>query len=156
MHDTRIRDATLADAGVIVAANAALARESEGRALDLPTLGAGVRRQLTDPVCGRYFLAERDGQVVGQMLITYEWSDWRNGRWWWIQSVYVAPHARRTGVYRALHEYVRRLARESGEACGMRVFVDRDNPRAHATYTAMGMRDSHYDTLEDDWVAPRA
>src|SRR4051794_30784856 len=101
-----LRRAVPADAPVVVEFNRLLAQESEGKALDPAVLSAGVAAALADPARGLYFLAEQDGQVLGQILITTEWSDWRNGWFWWIQSVYVRPEARRRGVFRALFEHV--------------------------------------------------
>lgn len=143
-----VREATLADHATICAFNQAMAEESEGRILDEETLARGVRAVLEDPGRGRYLVAEREGQVVGQLMLTYEWSDWRNGLFWWIQSVYVAPEARRSGVYRALHERVLSLAGESGEACGVRLYVEQDNHVARATYERLGMQPARYGMYE--------
>src|SRR5438309_11067262 len=106
-----IRRATTADTAVVAEFNRRLAAESEGTTRDGATLRAGVRACLADPVKGVYFLAEEGGEIVGQICITYEFSDWRNGWMWWIQSVYVRPEARRRGVFTALYEHVEGLAR---------------------------------------------
>ncbi|HET6582356.1 MAG TPA: GNAT family N-acetyltransferase, partial [Nannocystaceae bacterium] len=132
--------------------NAALARETEGKALDRDRLTAGVAALLADEAKGRYFVATRDGVVVGALCITYEWSDWRNGVFWWIQSVYVPASARRQGVYSALYRHVDALARASAGVCGLRLYVDHDNERAQAVYAALGMRASHYRCFEVDFV----
>jgi GNAT superfamily N-acetyltransferase len=144
----RIHPATLDDLEIIAANNVALAREAEGRQLDPSTVRAGVQRLLTDPARGVYYLAERDGKTVGQLLITREWSDWRNGWFWWIQSVYVAPDARRQGVFRALHTYVAAEARRQPDVCGLRLYVDRHNTRAQRVYEGLGMRPSGYQIYE--------
>src|SRR5689334_15390971 len=102
----RVRPATVADAEVVAEFNRLLALESEGKALDLQLLLPGVRAGLVDPSKCRYFVAEQDGKIVGQMAITYEWSDWRNGWFWWIQSVYVRPEARRQGVFRTIYRHI--------------------------------------------------
>jgi ribosomal protein S18 acetylase RimI-like enzyme len=100
---------------------------------------------------GRYWVAEDDGRVVGQLLITYEWSDWRNRMVWWIQSVHVAEAARKRGVFRALYEHTRQEARAAG-AGGLRLYVDTTNTRAQAVYRAMGMNGEHYRVFEDMFV----
>src|SRR5260370_6789078 len=102
----RVRDAVLADAEAIIDFNRLLALESEGKRLDRELLAPGVRACLVDPVKGRYCLAQEDGALLGQIGISYEWSDWRNGWFWWIQSVYVRPQARRRRVFRALFEHI--------------------------------------------------
>src|SRR5215510_14963205 len=111
---TMIRAAQLKDLDAIVAGNMALAEESEGVRLDRETLGAGIRALLDERAPGRYWIAEVDGAVVGQLLITFEWSDWRNRMVWWIQSVYVAPSARHRGVFRALYDHAKREAQAQG------------------------------------------
>jgi GNAT superfamily N-acetyltransferase len=148
---TAVREATLEDRDRIVEYNRAMARETEDRELDLATVRAGVEALLEDPSRGRYFLAERGGATVGQAMVTYEWSDWRNGRLWWIQSVYVAPVHRRSGVYRTLHEHIGRRARDRG-AAGLRLYVERENVAARRTYERLGMESSDYVMYEDVWV----
>ena len=148
-----IRSATLADLDAIVAGNIALAEESEQLRLDEETLRAGVRALLDERAPGRYWIAESDGIVVGQLLITFEWSDWRNRMVWWIQSVYVAPTARRGGVFRALYEHAKREAQAQG-AGGLRLYVDLTNSRAQAVYSALGMNGDHYRVFEDMFVEP--
>lgn len=151
-----VRRATLADAAYIVAFNTALAAESEGKTLDARTIAAGVRQALADPARSLYFVAEIDGEVVGQTMVTYEWSDWRNGFFWWIQSVYVDSRFRRRGVFRALHEHVRREARSRPDVCGLRLYVHHDNHRAMKTYAQLGMTQCDYHMCEEDWsAAPR-
>lgn len=152
MTETPIRHATPADVEILAANNCAMALETEGKALDGPTVLRGVAALLADPAKGFYLLAERAGAAVGQLMVTTEWSDWRNGTFWWIQSVYVAPDARRTGVYRALYERLLAMAREDGRVCGLRLYVDRSNARAQATYRALGMDRAHYELYEVDFV----
>lgn len=146
-----IRQATSADVDTIVAFNAAMAQETEARGLDREVLHEGVTAILNDVSKGLYFLADDGGETVGQLMITYEWSDWRNGTFWWIQSVYIALRHRRRGVYRALHEHVTRLARRETGVCGIRLYVDRNNVTARQTYENLGMRHSHYDLFEIDF-----
>lgn len=143
-----IRPATLDDLDFIVSGNRALAEETEQLVLDQAVLRDGVRTLLEGRAPGRYWIAELEGVVVGQTLITYEWSDWRNRMVWWIQSVYVAPLARKHGVFRAIYAHLREAARESG-AGGIRLYVDTTNVRAQAVYASLGMNGDHYRVFED-------
>ena len=156
MIETTVRPATRDDLATLVAYNRGLARETEGRELDAATLAAGVRALLEDPRKGFYLVAERAGRVVGQLMVTYEWSDWRNGTFWWIQSVYVALDARRTGVYRALYDAVITAARAAGDVCGVRLYVEKANGPARQTYRALGMAAAVYDLYEVDFVLAHA
>ncbi|MFO0546896.1 MAG: N-acetyltransferase [Polyangiaceae bacterium] len=128
-----------------------MATETEGRELDRETLRRGVGALLEDPSHGFYCVAIRQGSVVGQLMVTFEWSDWRAGQFWWIQSVYVHPEHRRTGVYRALHEHVVGRARAQGGVVGVRLYVERENTRAQRTYEALGMKRAVYDMFEIDF-----
>lgn len=148
-----IRPATPDDLDDIVAGNLALAEVSENLRLDPETVQAGVRALLDGNAPGRYWVAETNGIVVGQLLITFEWSDWRNRMVWWIQSVYVAPAERRGGVFRALYDHVRNEAHTQG-AGGLRLYVDVTNSRAQAVYTALGMKGDHYRVFEDMFAEP--
>jgi GNAT superfamily N-acetyltransferase len=152
--DLRIRDAVPSDAMLIGAFNAAMALETESLALDANLLFAGVRSLLSDPAKGRYFLAESSGRVVGQAMVTFEWSDWRNGAFWWIQSVYVEPSVRRQGVFRALYDHVVLETRRAG-GVGVRLYVDRHNKAARNTYSRLGMQHAGYEMYEIDFVIPR-
>jgi GNAT superfamily N-acetyltransferase len=144
----RVREATPADAAVVVEFNRLLAEDSEGKQLDLAVLGAGVTAQLADPQKGRYFVAEEGDFILGQLGVTFEWSDWRNGWMWWIQSVYVRADARRRGVFRALFEHVRQAALDDGHVVGLRLYVERENHGAQRTYEQLGMQPSGYFVLE--------
>lgn len=148
-----IRAATLADLDTLAAGNAAMALETEHLRLDTDTLHAGVRAVLTGHASGRYWVAEHEGRVVGQLLITYEWSDWRNRPVWWIQSVHVDGDARRLGVFRALYAHARAEAMAAG-AGGLRLYVDETNTRAQAVYSALGMNGGHYRVFEDMFDEP--
>lgn len=149
--DLAVRPATLDDLEVIVAFNAAMALETEGKSLNPDILRSGVRTVLVDESRGLYLVAETGGLVVGQTMITREWSDWRNGDFWWIQSVYVHRDYRRRGVFRALHEYVRTLARATQGVCGLRLYAHRSNGRALQTYASLGMKTTDYLVCEEDW-----
>jgi len=146
-HSITIRRGTPADRETIVEFNLAMAAETEDRALDRNVLKTGVQAVLDDEQKGFYLVAEREGRVVGGLLITSEWSDWRNGAFWWIQSVYIEPDARRQGVYRALYAHVVSEAGAAG-ACGIRLYVEHENLRAQKTYAALGMRESEYSMRE--------
>jgi GNAT superfamily N-acetyltransferase len=144
-----IRQATPRDAATVVEFNQLLAHESEGKTLDLALLGPGVERALADPAKAVYFLAEEQGRVLGQLSYTTEWSDWRNGWIWWIQSVYVRPEARRRGVFRSLYAHLRTIAKEDPEVIGIRLYVERDNEKAHHTYLGMGMEWTSYLVMQE-------
>ena len=139
-----VRPAARADCATLVAFNAALALETEGKRLDPATLAAGVAAALNDPAKGHYAVAEEGGAVVGQCLVTLEWSDWRNGWFWWIQSVYVLPAARRTGVFRDLYRHLEADAAARPDVIGIRLYVERDNARAQATYSSLGLVEEPY------------
>lgn len=140
----RVREAGMADINVLVEFNAAMALETERKTLDPRTLSAGVAAVLAEPRRGFYLVAEAERDVVGCLMITYEWSDWRNGDWWWFQSVYVRPDYRRKGVFRVLYDEVERLAKARPDVVGVRLYVERDNQRAQQTYSSLGMREEHY------------
>jgi len=144
----RIRQATAADAPVLVEFNCAMALETEGKELLPEVIGAGVRTLLGSPAAGFYVVAESEGRVVGTLLITKEWSDWRNGTFWWIQSVYVRPESRRKGVYKTLYGHVQGMAANEPGVCGFRLYVERENTRAQSTYTSLGMQETHYRVFE--------
>jgi GNAT superfamily N-acetyltransferase len=148
----KICKASLADALVIAGFNARMAWETERRRLALARVKRGVTALLRDPAKGIYFVAEVDGEIAGQLLITYEWSDWRNGNFWWIQSVYVAPEHRQRGVFRALFEHVHRLAKSRKGVCGLRLYMHAENRRARRTYERLGMENSDYEVFEMDFV----
>lgn len=138
-----VRSAIAADIDVIVQFNAAMAVETEAKTLDPAVLRAGVAAVFAEPRRGFYLIAERAGEVAGCLLITYEWSDWRNGDWWWLQSVYVRPEHRRGGVFRALYAQVEQLA-AARDAFGVRLYVEHDNRHAQETYIALGMHEEQY------------
>ena len=143
-----IREATLADREIVANYNNRLARETEDKSLDPSLINPGVAALLADAGKGRYWLAEIDGRVIGQIGVTYEWSDWRNGMWWWIQSVYIDADHRRRGVFSHLYKHVESLAKADSEACGLRLYVERRNARAQDTYRSLGMTDPGYRVME--------
>ena len=150
-----VRKARPADVGTLVSFNAAMAKETENRSLDTDQLTNGTKAVFESPDKGFYLVAEADGRIVGTLLITSEWSDWRNGTFWWIQSVYVRPDWRRRGIYRTMHRWVDKAARSSLDVCGIRLYVHRANQPAQMTYASLGMAVTHYDLLETDFVLSR-
>jgi GNAT superfamily N-acetyltransferase len=145
--EVAVRTARLDDAPAIVDMNHRLARETEQKKLDHETLAKGVDAILRDPRLGHYFVAVSGEKPIGQMAVTEEWSDWRNGRLWWLQSVYVDEQWRGRGVFRLLLAKVSARARESG-VIGLRLYVDRRNERAQSTYARAGFRDAGYSVME--------
>jgi ribosomal protein S18 acetylase RimI-like enzyme len=145
----RIRLARRGDAAPLIAFNSAMALETEAKELFPAVIGAGVRHLLAHPNSGFYLVAEEKKEVVGALMITKEWSDWRNGDFWWIQSVYVRADYRGRGVYKALYRHVQRLAARRPRVVGFRLYVDHDNRRARAVYRALGMQETRYRVLEE-------
>lgn len=144
------RPAAADDAEVIARYNVAMALETEHKALDPAVVRAGVRRVFDVPSHGRYLVAESEqGEVVACLLITYEWSDWRDGQVWWVHSVYVHPEHRRRGVFKLLYQTVRGMGASAGGVCGYRLYVERDNERAQRTYRGLGMSATPYLIYED-------
>jgi ribosomal protein S18 acetylase RimI-like enzyme len=144
-----IRQAGPTDAPAVVEYNLRLGAETESKVLDPAVLAAGVAAALADPGRkGPYFLAVEGGEILGQLQTTYEWSDWRNGWFWWIQSVYVRKEDRRRGVFRSLYRHVEELARRDGSVAGIRLYVERDNRAAQRTYQELGMKQTAYFVLE--------
>jgi ribosomal protein S18 acetylase RimI-like enzyme len=153
-----IRAARPSDAPVIADFNRRLALESEGRELDAGTVDEGVRKLLADPARGQYWIAEDANAPgptpAGQCLVTTEWSDWTNGRYWWFQSVYVPPEYRGRGVFRALWDHVESSARREGDVASLRLYVERDNASARAVYQKLGMEESGY-LVYEKWLIDR-
>ncbi len=143
-----VRRGTPADAPVVAEFNARLAWETEGKRLDPAVVAAGVAAGLADPNKGIYFVAEDGGAIVGMMMITFEWSDWRNGWLWWIQSVYVRAEARRRGVFRTLYEHVYQAACRESDIVGLRLYVEQNNHPAQQTYLRLGMEEAGYRVFE--------
>ena len=150
-----VRPATPDDIEFLVRGNAQMALETEALSLDIDRLRRGVKAVFDDPSRGFYLIAEINGTRAGQMMITYEWSDWRNGVFWWIQSVYTVPEFRRRGVFHALYAEATALAQKSGSVCGLRLYVDAHNLQAQATYRRCGMHETAYRLFEIDAVLDR-
>jgi GNAT superfamily N-acetyltransferase len=157
-----IRQATMSDLQTIVTFNAALARETENRTLDVQILQSGVMALLKDPGKGWYAIAEKSqgcGQliVVGQILVTFEWSDWRNGNFWWLQSVYVHPDHRQQGIFRQLYAYVQtQTHRNREDICGFRLYVEGTNHEARQAYANLGFQKTTYHMYEKVFLGSSA
>ena len=143
-----IRNATTADASSIVDYNNRLAEETEARSLDPELVGPGVEAIIADFSKGRYWVAVVADQIIGQIAVTYEWSDWRNGMMWWISSVYVDSDYRRRGVYSSLHRHVESQAKSDPEVIGIRLYVEKENKKAQETYKKLGMDMTKYRIME--------
>ena len=149
--DIQVRRASQLNIDNISDFNIAMALETEGKQLDPETVREGVQAVFSRNDLGFYVIAEQNARPVGQLLITYEWSDWRNAFFWWIQSVYVSPEYRRHGVYRALHYYATEGARREGDVCGLRLYVDKGNSIAQGVYSGLNMHPTNYDMYEIDF-----
>ncbi|MCY3728403.1 MAG: GNAT family N-acetyltransferase [Nitrospira sp.] len=154
--DFHIRLAEPRDLESLVTFNLALARETEGRQLDRTMLQAGVESLLADASKGFYVVMEHrpSGQTIGQMLITFEWSDWRNAVFWWLQSVYVQKEWRRRGVFKKLYDYVLREGKRQGNVAGIRLYVEQDNTVAQGVYKQAGLSTAPYKMFETDFILP--
>ena len=150
-----IRSARIADLDFIVDCNARLAQETESKQLNVQVLRAGVQSALESEHRGRYFIAELDSRPSGQLLLTHEWSDWRNGFFWWFQSVYVMREARRHGVFAALYRHVEDLARNSSDVCGLRLYVEQHNHNAQQIYQRLGLTRTAYESWSSSFTARR-
>ncbi len=148
-NETRVRMAELRDVEIIAELNMAMAWETEQRRLEPATIRRGIRVVMDDSDYGFYVVAESDGQVVGCLLITFEWSDWRSALFWWIQSLYVRPAYRRRGVFKHLHDFVKARALQHPEVCGLRLYVERSNHIAQRAYDQIGMKPTTYQMYEE-------
>jgi len=144
-----IRMGTPEDADTIADFSIKLAWESEDIKLDPATVTKGVHALFENPQYGFYIVAEQAGIILGGLMITYEFSDWRNGVIWWVQSVYVRPEFRRQGILKNLFAFIREKARQQGNVCGFRLYVEENNHNALAGYERVGMKKTGYDMYED-------
>ena len=147
-EEITIRRVTEADLDTLVSFNVAMALETEDKGLDRDTLRGGIAALLGNPALGFYLVAEMGGAPAGQLMVTTEWSDWRNAHFWWLQSLYVLPEHRRKGIFKSLYNRVLAEARQAGNVCGLRLYVERTNLRAQEVYVNLGMGLSHYDMFE--------
>lgn len=145
-----IRIASQTDADSLVAFNQAMALETEGKRLDEEKIASGVAAVFADANKGFYVVAEVENKIVGGLMVTFEWSDWRNAWFWWIQSVYILPEARGQKLYSRMYAFVKELAKDKGNVCGFRLYVEHDNVNAQKVYDAVGMQASHYIMYEEE------
>ncbi len=151
-----IRSATPEDASKIASFNVALARETEQCALNRRLVGAGVRTVLAEPRHGFYMVADTGKKIVGMALITFEWSDWLNRQWWWLQSVYVDPAVRRQGVFSKIYGYIQEIAEHQGNVAGIRLYVEKENSVALRSYGQLGLQPNAYRFLESPLVEKKS
>jgi ribosomal protein S18 acetylase RimI-like enzyme len=144
-----IRLARAEDAAELVAFNQAMALETEGKTLDAQILQSGAEAVLHDREKGFYVVAEDEERILGSLMITFEWSDWRDGWFWWIQSVYILPEGRGRGIYSLLYAFVKQLASERQDVCGFRLYVEKENAHAQRVYEKLGMEETYYLMYEE-------
>ena len=144
-----IRQATINDTAAIADFNIKMAKETEDLALIPDVINAGVRNMIENPAMGFYLVAEDNHVIQASLMVTTEWSDWRNGLFWWIQSVYVQPQYRRMGLYSKLYEKVKILAQDNNNVCGFRLYVEYENVTAQKTYRSLGMEKTDYQMFEE-------
>ncbi|MCG9738092.1 GNAT family N-acetyltransferase [Shewanella insulae] len=145
----QIRKGQQSDLTALVQFNQAMANETEGLSLDQQTLTQGVQTLLENPARGFYLVAEEAGEILGSLMVTYEWSDWRAKDYYWIQSVYIRPQNRRQGIYAKLYQAVKQIAEDNGGAASFRLYVEQENLKAQKTYEALGMKQSYYLMYEE-------
>lgn len=148
-----IRDAVLTDLTLLCEFNQAMAVETEDKPLSGDILAKGIKAVFDDPELGFYLIASINEQTAGALMVTREWSDWRNSLFWWIQSVYILPEFRRQGVFQSLYQEVKHRARSDGRVCGLRLYVEQENEKAQRTYKAMGMLETGYRLYEEEFQA---
>ena len=151
MKFENIRTAKINDLDTIAEFNYKMALETENKILDMTVLRKGVESILLDPGKGTYFVYEHDNEIKGQLMITREWSDWRNGYFWWIQSVYVNKNHRGNNIFKCLYNYVRKLSEDDADSAGLRLYVEKENIKAQSVYTKMGMEKTDYLIYESDY-----
>jgi len=150
IQNIKIRNADIADAVVIADFNVRMALETENKQLCPQIVLAGTKYLINNPSLGFYIVAEADKTIIASTMITFEWSDWRNGLFWWVQSVYVLPEYRRKGVFSKIFEHIQSLARKqnNNNICGIRLYVEKDNSTAQKTYTSLGLKKTEYHMFE--------
>lgn len=149
LENVHIRTGEESDAAALAEFNIAMALETENKMLTLEVVSNGVQTLLKNPKYGFYVIAEKSGEITGSLMVTTEWSDWRDGEFWWVQSVYVRRDCRRQGIYRRLYEYIKMKAEERGNVCGFRLYVERDNAVAQQAYSKLGMSETFYRVFEE-------
>jgi ribosomal protein S18 acetylase RimI-like enzyme len=147
--EIRIRFAEKRDADILTEFNIAMARETEAKELPNEVVSAGVKALLNNRQMGFYVIAEKGGLIAGSLMVTMEWSDWRDGLFWWIQSVYVKPQFRRRGIFTELYGFLKSKVENDPNVCGFRLYVERNNIPAQQAYKALGMEETHYKVYEE-------
>ena len=147
--DVTIRTAIQADIDIIAKFNIAMAKETENKDLEPAVIQEGVANLFTNSRYGFYVVAETDHRVIASLMITYEWSDWRNGIFWWVQSLYVLPEYRRKGVFKEMYNWIRKQAQNSKGVCGIRLYVEQDNTTAQKAYQTLGLERTTYGVFEE-------
>lgn len=145
----KIRLAEKTETAALVEFNQAMALETEGKTLDMQILQSGVAAVFDDEKKGFYVVAEEDEKIIGGLMVTFEWSDWRSGWFWWIQSVYILPDFRGKGIYRMLYDFVKESARSRKDVCGFRLYVEKENTGAQKVYEKLGMEETYYLMYEE-------
>jgi ribosomal protein S18 acetylase RimI-like enzyme len=151
-----IRRATISDLDALVEFNQAMALETEGKHLDPHILRSGVKAVFGSDDKGFYVVAEAGEEIVGGLLVTFEWSDWRNGWFWWVQSVYIRTRFRGQSIYSRMYEYVKDLAEDRGNVCGFRLYVEKENAHAQRVYEKLGMIETYYLMYEEEKRKPES
>ncbi len=151
MQDHLIRNARPEDTDVLTDFNIKMAYETEQKKLASEVIQAGIMKLFSETDLGFYTVAEVQGELVGALMITTEWSDWRNGLFWWIQSVYIQPQYRRQGIFRSLYQHIRDKARQEKGVCGLRLYVEKENTSAQQTYLNAGMQETDYRLYEEEF-----
>lgn len=152
--DILVRIGQTQDADALAQANIAMAWETESKRLDPATIARGVRAVLNNPAHGFYVIASSGGEIAGSLLVTFEWSDWRSGLIWWVQSLYVQPRFRRHGVFKRMYGFVKAQASRTPDVCGIRLYVHQGNRTAQKAYAKIGMERTPYRIYEDLFAAP--
>ncbi|MFC1479305.1 GNAT family N-acetyltransferase [Planctomycetota bacterium] len=147
-----VRRGDVADAAELIRFNIEMAMETEGKVLHPAVVSSGVEQVIHRPELGMYVVAVKKGTLVAGLMITKEWSDWRNGEFWWIQSVYVDPEYRKQGVFRKLYEFIQDEAKEAKDVIGFRLYVEESNKQAQKTYKALGMKETSYKMFEKEFI----
>lgn len=148
MENIIIRKAQASERDIIVDFQIRMAKETEDLGLDQATLTKGVQRVLEDPSKGTYWVVEYDARIICSVLITHEWSDWRNGEVWWIQSLYVLAPFRGKGIFKQLYAFFKEQVEANEDLKGIRLYVEKENVNAQKAYEAVGMTKEHYDMYE--------
>lgn len=151
LNDIIIRRATTDETDIIAEFNQEMAMETENKILPTQIISKGVKNLFARPQSGFYLVCEFQKKIIGSCMITFEWSDWRNGYFWWIQSLYIKPDFRRKGIFRRMYFFIKKQARQAKDVCGIRLYVDKNNTIAKRTYCNLGMSETDYRLYEEEF-----